>query len=115
MKNQVSSCFIHLVNFESTKEWYKNVLDFEVQAEGEGYVQFKVNGPSFILLQAQVKEITSLPYSPFLFETDDIELTQKKLIEKNVKVEEIENFGGQMFGCHFYDPEGNRLLVCTTG
>ncbi|MCA1010586.1 VOC family protein [Halobacillus halophilus] len=115
MKNKINRCFIHLVNFESTKEWYKNVLDFEVEAEGEGFLQFKMNGPSLILLQAQVKEITPLPYSPFLFETDEIELTQTKLKEKNVKVDEIENFGGQMYGCHFYDPEGNKLLACTSG
>lgn len=101
MKNQVSSCFIHLVNFESTKEWYKDVLDFEVEAEGEGYVQFKMNGPSFILLQAQVKRSLLYLIRLSFFETDDVELTQKELIEKNVKVEEIENFGGQIYGCHF--------------
>ncbi|CDQ25124.1 VOC family protein [Halobacillus karajensis] len=101
MKNQINSCFIHLVDFERTKDWYKEVLGFEVEAEGEGFLQFKLEGPPLILLQAKGKEITPLPYSPFFFETDDVKETQKELREKNVNVGEIEHFGSKMYGCHF--------------
>jgi len=115
MKNKINSCFIHLVHFESSKEWYKDVLEFEVAAEGDGFLQFSCDGPPLILLQAQVDKITPLPYSPFLFETDHVEKTQEMLKKKGVQVDEIEHFGGNMYGCHFYDPEGNMFLACTKG
>jgi len=114
MKNKINSCFIHLVHFESSKEWYKDVLGFEVADEGDGFVQFSCEGPPLILLQAQVDQITPLPYSPFMFETDNVEETLEMLKKKEVQVGEIEHFGCNMYGCHFNDPEGNILLACTT-
>ncbi|WP_226577781.1 VOC family protein [Halobacillus litoralis] len=113
MRNKIQSCFIHLVHFEESKAWYKEVLGFSVLDEGEGYVKFQLEGPDLILLQAQVDAINPLPYAPFFFETDELEADYARLKAKGVKVEQVEHFGGSMYGCHFYDPEGNRLLVCT--
>ncbi|MEI5908054.1 VOC family protein [Bacillus spongiae] len=114
LKSEINRCFIHLVNFEETKEWYKDVLNFEVGHQGEGVLEFVLNGPNLILLQAHVPTITPLPYSVFFFETTDVEKTHQQFKAKGVKVDEIENFGSSMKGFHFYDPEGNRLLACTT-
>ncbi|MFD2043575.1 VOC family protein [Ornithinibacillus salinisoli] len=114
VKNRIDCCFIHLVDFENSKEWYKNIFGFDVKVEGEGFLEFDLDGPPLILLQAQVEKITPLPYSVFFFETMDVEKTQQTLKEKGAKVGDIENFGGSMRGCHFYDPEGNMLLACTS-
>lgn len=113
VKNSIKMCFIHLVDFESSKEWYKNVFGFEVAVEGEDFLEFKMDGPPLVLLKAMVDEITPLPYSVFFFETEDVEKTRNELVEKDVKVDPIEPFGESMLGCHFYDPEGNKLLACT--
>ncbi|WLD95464.1 VOC family protein [Alkalihalobacillus sp. AL-G] len=114
MKNKINMCFIHLVDFEHSKDWYKNVFDFEVEAEGDGFLEFKMEGTKLVLLKAMVDEIKPLPYSVYFFETTDVEKTQKELKQKGVKVDPIEPFGESMQGCHFYDPEGNKLLACTT-
>jgi predicted enzyme related to lactoylglutathione lyase len=113
VKSRISCCFIHLVDFEKSKEWYKKVFDFEIAVEGDGFLEFKLDGPPLILLQAQVDKITPLPYSAFFFETEDVEKTQKEFRDRGANVGEIESFGGNMLGCHIYDPEGNMILACT--
>ncbi|MGM7700573.1 VOC family protein [Pseudalkalibacillus sp. Hm43] len=113
VKSQINCCFIHLVDFEKSKEWYKKMFGFEVGAEGDDFLEFNLDGPPLILLKAQVDDITPLPYSVFFFETEDVEKTRQELLEKGAKVDPIEPFGESMRGCHFYDPEGNMLLACT--
>lgn len=112
MKNRIHTCFIHLVYYDRTKEWYKRVLPFDIQEEGEGYLKFDLEGTSLVLLQAQADSIRPLPYAPFFMETENIEKTSQELKAKGVKVDDIESFGESIHGCHFYDPEGNQLLAC---
>ncbi|MBN8233959.1 VOC family protein [Halobacillus kuroshimensis] len=113
MKHRIHTCFIHLVYFDRTKEWYKRVLPFDIQEEGDGYLTFDLEGTGLVLLQAQTDSIRPLPYAPFFLETENIEETYRELKAKGVKVDDVESFGGSIYGCHFYDPEGNQLLTCS--
>ncbi|TFB21356.1 VOC family protein [Filobacillus milosensis] len=116
VKNRISRCFIHLVDFKNSKEWYKKMFNFKVASESNSHIVFKMDeGPSLTLLQAQVDHITPLPYSVFFFETDDVEKTFQEFKNKGAKVDDIEPFGVDMRGCHVYDPEGNMILACTLG
>jgi len=113
INNRINTCFIHLKDFKKTKEWYKMVFPFEVAAEGEDFLEFKMVGTGLILLQADHKDITPLPYSVFFFETSDVDQAFQELTQKGVKTDGIRPFPDGMRGCHVYDPEGNMLLICT--
>ncbi|GEN46364.1 VOC family protein [Alkalibacillus haloalkaliphilus] len=114
VKNKINNCFIHLVDFKSSKEWYKRVFGFKVKSEEDDFLEFDLEGTTLILLPAQVKELNPLPYSVFFFETNDIDQTYQQLVDMEVDVDDIRDFPEGMKGCHFYDPEGNILLACTT-
>lgn len=113
IKNRIETCFIHLKDLKKAKEWYKMVFPFEVEAEGESFLSFKMEGTGLMLLETHHEEITPLPYSVFFFETDNVDAVFKDLTDKGVKTDGIEPFPDGMRGCHVYDPEGNKLLICT--
>ncbi|MCC3373687.1 VOC family protein [Cohnella sp. REN36] len=113
IKNRINTCFIHLKDLKKGKEWYKMVFPFEVSAEGDDFLEFKMEGSGLILLQSHHKDITPLPYSVFFFETSDVEQAFQELTQKGVKTDGIQPFPDGMRGCHIYDPDGNMLLICT--
>lgn len=113
INNRINTCFIHLKDLKKAKEWYKAVFPFEVDAEGDDFLSFKMEGTGLLLLQTHHKDITPLPYSVFFFETSDVDQVFRELTQKGVKTDGIEAFPDGMRGCHVYDPEGNMLLVCT--
>lgn len=113
ISNRINSCFIHLKDFEKGKAWYKKVLPFEIEAEGDTFLEFRMNGTGLILLQSYHNHITPLPYSVVSFETTDIDQVFQELRDQGIKTDGIEAFPAGMRGCHVYDPEGNKLLICT--
>lgn len=113
IKNQIRTCFIHLEDFEKGKKWYKEILPFEVEAESDTYLSFKMEGTGLVLLKTHHVNITPLPYSVFFFETSDIEETFEELTQKGVKTDGIQSYPDGMRGCHIFDPEDNMLLICT--
>ncbi|TMV43045.1 VOC family protein [Paenibacillus mesophilus] len=113
IRNRINTCFIHLKNLKKGKEWYKMVFPFEVLAEGDDFLEFKMEGAGLMLLQAEHENITPLPYSVFFFETSDVDQAFQELTQKGVKTDGIRPFPDGMRGCHAFDPEGNMLLICT--
>ncbi len=113
IKNRINACFIHLMDLKKAKEWYKTVFPFEVSAESDNFLKFNMEGTELLLLQSHHKDIKPLPYSVFFFETPDVEQVFQELTEKGVNTDGIESFPDGMRGCHVYDPEGNKLLICT--
>lgn len=111
--NRINTCFIHLKDLKNAKEWYKNVFPFEVAAENDDFLQFQMEGTGLLLLQSHHEEIVPLPYSVFFFETSDVDQVFQELTRKGVKTDGIEEFPEGMRGCHVYDPEGNKLLICS--
>lgn len=113
ISNRINTCFIHLKDLKKGKEWYKMVFPFEVMAEGDDFLEFKMEGTGLILLQAEHENMTPLPYSVFFFETSDVEQVFRELTQKGVKTDGIRPFPDGMRGFHAFDPEGNMLLICT--
>lgn len=113
IRNRINTCFIHLKDLKKGKEWYTTVFPFEIAAEGDDFLAFKMEGTSLILLQSHHEDITPLPYSVFFFETPDVDIAFQELTQKGVKTDGIQPFPDGMRGCHVFDPEGNMLLICT--
>lgn len=113
IKNRINTCFIHLKDLKKAKEWYKTVFPFEIDAEGDDFLSFKMEGTGLLLLKTDDEDIKPLPYSVFFFETSDVDQVFQELTQKGVKTDGIEGFPDGMRGCHVFDPEGNMLLICT--
>lgn len=72
-----------------------------------------MEGTELMLLQTHLESITPPPHSVFFFETSDVDQVFQDLTAKGVKTDGIEDFPAGMRGCHVYDPEGNKLLICS--
>ncbi|QHW31719.1 VOC family protein [Paenibacillus rhizovicinus] len=113
IRNRINTCFIHLKDMERGKAWYKSVFPFEVEAEGEDFLSFRMEGTGLMLLRSHHETIMPLPHSVFFFETSDVEQVFEELTAKGVETDGIQPFPDGMRGCHVFDPEGNMLLICT--
>ena len=112
--------FIPVKDPESSASWYEKILGFKLLYMEEEAAVMKIAEQSqtvVCLVKISHHQPMKFPSNNFgvgkyyNFIPDNIEDTHKFLLEKNVKVSQIEEEGKSKFFT-FYDPDGNPLGVC---
>ncbi|WP_068984449.1 MULTISPECIES: VOC family protein [Lysinibacillus] len=116
----VEAIFIPIKDPELSATWYEEKLGFTLLYIEEGAAVMKIDEESqTVVCLVKAKNHTPLNFQDnyfgvgkyFNFISQNIEETYQSLIEKNVRVNEIDGEGQTKFFT-FYDPDGNPLGVC---
>ncbi|TKC20137.1 VOC family protein [Robertmurraya kyonggiensis] len=112
--------FVPVNNPDVSAKWYEEVLGFTLVYQEEEAAVLRISGES----QTVVCLVRTVNHQPMKFpENDfgvgkyynfipeDFEKTYERLVEKGVKVNQIDREGNTRFFT-FYDPDGNPLGVC---
>ena len=116
----VEGIFIPVKDPKISANWYEEILGFKLLYIEEEAAVMKIAEQS----QTVVCLVKTLNHQPMTFPSNDfgvgkyynfipqnIEETYKLLLEKNIKVNQINEEGNSKFFT-FYDPDGNPLGVC---
>jgi catechol 2,3-dioxygenase-like lactoylglutathione lyase family enzyme len=96
-------------DLKRSTQWYIEVLEFEQVFDSGNYVVFQI-GQGDTTLTIQEGEVSPSSVKPILF-SDALEETRLKLVEKEVRVGEIEEDGDVTF-FEFWDLDGNGFEAC---
>lgn len=116
----VEAIFIPIKSPELAAKWYEEKLGFSLLYLEEGAAVMRIDAESqTVVCLVKAKNHIPLNFPDnyfgvgkfFNFITHDIEETYRSLIEKNVKVNELDGEGETKFFT-FYDLDGNPLGVC---
>jgi catechol 2,3-dioxygenase-like lactoylglutathione lyase family enzyme len=117
--SRLDTLLLRVRDFERSRAWYETHLGFAPSFVDpqERLVIFELGGATSLTL-SELKRGEVLPppgfAGPFpIFLTDDIVQTREHLLDQGVEVEMIQQSSGVIF-FGFFDPDGNRLEVCTT-
>lgn len=115
---KIGSVFIPVENLETSTQWYEKMLGLtKIDEWGEGNERgvgfyFSNDLTQLALIQVDNKQATQFTITGnkrnvyFNFLADDIQKAYNHLKQNNVKVTQIEDFGG-MKCFDFYDLDGN--------
>lgn len=109
MFKRIDTVFVYVSNIRESVKWYRDILGLEVGLEYPGYVAFKLGETYLTLIENQ--EQINQDFSAFNFFVENAYATHRYLVESDVKVTEVKNDGVDHFA--FFDPDGNRLEVCS--
>lgn len=109
MFKRIDTVFVYVRNLAESVQWYREVLGLEVGLEYQGYVAFKL-GETYLTLIENGSQINH-EFSAFNFFVEDVHKTYRYLVESDVKVTDVKNDGVDHFA--FFDPDGNRLEICS--
>lgn len=111
---RVDTFIVRVSDYKKAQAWYSEKLGFETSFEDDQQklAVMKAAPTSITLWQLQAGEAKSTGVSNFpIFHTQDLLATRQLLIERGVKVEEVE--GSPSAGWFsFWDVDGNKLEVC---
>lgn len=113
---RVDTIFLPVVDIKNTYDWYVDTLGFTPgwQAPDGDYRTLIIGETSLTLYQAQESSIVRVQHAAFNFFAPDAAAARRQLIERGVKVDEVESDpNGTISWFRFYDPEGNGLEVCS--
>lgn len=119
MKAQINLITIWTNNIQSMKDFYSEVLGFEVIDDSGSYIEFKNEGVRFAICDRKIMEDYSDQYMieskgqifelAFPCETpDEVDTTYKRLVELGAKhINEPKNMPWNQRTALFADPDGN--------
>ena len=113
---RVDTIFLPVVDIQNTYDWYVDTLGFSKgwQAPNGDYRTLVIGETSLTLYQAEESSIVRAEHAAFNFFAPDAAEARRLLIERGVRVGEIESDpDGTISWFRFYDPEGNGLEVCS--
>lgn len=109
MLKKIDTVFVYVRNIAESVQWYREVLGLEVGLEYLGYVAFKL-GETYLTIIENRRQINH-EFSTFNFFVEDAYVTHQYLVNKGVKVTDVKHDGVDHFA--FFDPDGNRLEICS--
>lgn len=107
-----------VTNFERAKDFYINILKFELKWDGGeevGWCEFELPAPSTKLglnLQRDPSQIR--PQASLNFNITDLEATKSYLESKGVKTEDIVDLPDMISHFKMFDPDGNMITFIST-
>lgn len=123
--NSVKETCLYVKNLDQAKEFYHNILGFEVISFDEGRHVFFRAGSSVLLCfnPDLTKHEENLPphyaegkmHIAFDVEKDQYEQWKSLLIGKGVKITHVEPWGKKYESFYFEDPDGNVLEIVQNG
>ncbi|TLS36972.1 VOC family protein [Pseudalkalibacillus caeni] len=117
---RIGTTYIPVTDLEKSTEWYNEKLGAEVNYKDNKKSILELANQSFFLVKAKAGQILNFTdidgneHFPFTFEVDGEDKLVKlhnELMEKGVRVGEIEDRGHQGRNFVFYDPDGNKFDV----
>lgn len=115
MKIKTSNTILYCRKWEQTVEFYKNVLDLEVNFSNEWFVEFILNSQARLSIADQKKSSIKSGCGAGItvcLQVDDVEVMHKRLEKVGVHPTPIRAlWESQVF--YVRDPEGNRLEFWT--
>ncbi|XXM71606.1 VOC family protein [Lysinibacillus sphaericus] len=109
MFSRIDTVHISVKDLVRAREWYSSVLELEEIFHTGHYIVFKV-GSGETPITIQEGEVHFSSTRTILF-SDALEETRLKLIDRQVKVGEIQTDDGVTY-FEFVDLDGNRFEVC---
>ncbi|WP_044336721.1 VOC family protein [Rossellomorea aquimaris] len=109
MFSKLDTIHMRVKDLKKSNQWYIEVLEFEQIFDSGNYVVFQI-GQGDTTLTIQEGEVRRSSVKPILF-SDALEETRLKLVEKEVKVGEIQEDGEVTF-FEFWDLDGNGFEAC---
>ncbi|WP_066051730.1 VOC family protein [Robertmurraya korlensis] len=117
---RVGTTYIPVSNVEYSADWYVNTLSAELSYQDADKAIINLANQSFFLVKAGENQSSNFfdykgeKWFSVTFEVDGLHALQelhRKLLEKEVRVEEIENRGHAGRNFVLYDPDGNAFDV----
>jgi catechol-2,3-dioxygenase len=107
--SKIDTVHIQVNDLKKAQHWYEEVLELEQIFDSGKYLVFKI-GVGESTLTIQEGEVRPSSIKPILF-SDALEETRLKLLEKGVKVGDIE-VDEDVTYFEFHDLDGNGFEVC---
>ncbi|WP_164931398.1 VOC family protein [Longirhabdus pacifica] len=106
---RIDSTFLQVEDMERACQWYHDTLGFPILWRTDIIIALKVGDKTPLTLVK--KGTVPANHPPFHFFTSNIEKVRDAMIENNIQVEEIRDYGTVQL-LDFIDSEGNHLHVC---
>jgi catechol 2,3-dioxygenase-like lactoylglutathione lyase family enzyme len=110
MFERIDTMCLTVSNLELSSDWYQKVLGLRVSFRGEGYQVLSV-GEGSVPLTIEEGDTGNSNHSYPIFFSKDIKVAYQNLLDKGVRVGELQNDGVNNF-FEFYDLDGNKSQVC---
>ncbi|MHA6250499.1 VOC family protein [Oceanobacillus sp. CAU 1775] len=108
---KIDTVCLTIRNAEKASKWYQEILGLNESFIGENYRVLSI-GNSEVPLTIEEGIVNNSQNQVYpIFYSENIEEVHMKLIEKEVKVSEIQNDGVNKF-IDIYDLDGNKLQIC---
>jgi CreA protein len=105
---------VNVTDYERSREWYRDVLGFEVDYELPDYAWCELRTPfGFTIGIGQSEEVTPGAVVP-TFGVRDIDAAIAHLRAHDVKVDDWHEIPGMVRLSTFYDPDGTAWMIAQT-
>ncbi len=117
MHIKTSNTILYCTHWQKTVTFYKQQLELAITASNDWFVEFELNEQARLSVanekRASIKSSHGAGITITL-EVDDINATQRYLINRNLGPATIKSHAWGAYVIHIFDPEGNRLEFWST-